>query len=247
MDKSPYGQPVGPSIPSEPAAYAQTTTIKGKHITLKPLQAHHAESLWANLAFEAHPENRALFTYLPKPDPETYAEFEVLINEFITNPVREMFVIVSPQTGPDATDNAVGLVSYLDISTVNREVEIGWVLFALSLQRTIASTECIYLLMHHAFETLQPPYRRVVWHCHALNAASDRAARRLGFVYEGTLRKHRVVKGRNRDTNLFAVLDDEWEVVGGALKTWLDDANFVDGRQVRRLEDIREDIKTRLS
>ncbi|GAB7345784.1 hypothetical protein MBLNU457_4049t1 [Dothideomycetes sp. NU457] len=145
MDKSPYGQPVDPSIPSEPAAYTQKTTIIGKHITLRPLEAHHAPSLWSNLAFESHPENRALFTYLPKPDPQTYAEFKELINEFITNPSREMFALISPHASPKntttgtTTENVVGLVSYLDISPVNRELEIGWVLFAPSLQRTIAT------------------------------------------------------------------------------------------------------------
>ena len=242
MDKSTYGQPVGPSIPSEPAAFPHATTIQGKHISVKPLQSQHAKSLWTNLAFETNPTNRALFTYLPKADSQSYQEFEVLMNEFITNPIREAFAIVSPSTD-DAVDNVLGIITYLDISPVNRELEIGWVLFAPPLQRTIASTEVLYLLMRHVFETLQPSYRRVVWHCHSLNAASDRAARRLGFVYEGTLRKHRVVKGRSRDTNLFAVLDDEWEVVGGALKAWLDDANFENGRQIRRLEDIREEIK----
>jgi len=243
MDKSPHGQPIGPSVPSEPAAFPHATTIKGKHITLKPLQSQHAASLWTNLSFETNPSNRSLFTYLPKPDPQTFPEFEALINEFITNPIREAFAILSPSPNADTTDNVLGLITYLDISPSNRELEIGWVLFAPPLQRTIASTEVIYLLMRHAFETLQPAYRRVVWHCHALNAASDRAARRLGFVYEGTLRKHRVVKGRSRDTNLFAVLDDEWEVVGGAFEAWLDEANFEDRRQVRRLQDIRDEIK----
>jgi len=42
---------------------------------------------------------------------------------------------------------------------------------------------------------------------------------------------------------LFAVLDDEWEVVGGAFEAWLDEANFEDRRQVRRLQDIRDEIK----
>ena len=53
-------------------------------------------------------------------------------------------------------------------------------------------------------------YRRLEWKCDALNEASMRAARRFGFTYEGTFRQHMVVKGRNRDTAWFALLDRDW-------------------------------------
>ena len=64
--------------------------------------------------------------------------------------------------------------------------------------------------------------RRIEWKCDALNAASRRAALRLGFKFEGIFRKHVIVKGRNRDTAWYAMLDDEWPQVGTAQRAWLD-------------------------
>ena len=109
---------------------------------------------------------------------------------------------------------------------------------AQSLQRTRAATEALYLLMKHALDDLG--YRRLEWKCDAANARSMRAAERLGFLYEGTFRQHRIVKGRNRDTAWFSIIDAEWAAVRAALEAWLAPDNFdPDGDQLRRLQDIR--------
>ncbi len=83
-------------------------------------------------------------------------------------------------------------------------------------------------------------FRRYEWKCDAENLPSRRAALRLGFAYEGTFRNHMVVKGRNRDTAWFAILDRDWPALRAALRAWLDPSNFgADGRQARRLESFR--------
>ena len=64
--------------------------------------------------------------------------------------------------------------------------------------------------------------RRIEWKCDSLNAASRRAALRLGFEFEGIFRKHLIVKGRNRDTAWYSMLDDEWPAVSQALQAWLE-------------------------
>ena len=69
-------------------------------------------------------------------------------------------------------------------------------------------------------------YRRYEWKCNALNAPSMRAAERLGFTYEGTFRQHMIVKGRNRDTAWFSMLDGEWPARKPAFERWLAPANF---------------------
>ncbi len=62
------------------------------------------------------------------------------------------------------------------------------------------------------------------------------AAERFGFTYEGTFRKHSVVKGRNRDTAWYAMLDDDWPTIKRGFEAWLDPANFdADGGQLSRL------------
>ena len=99
-------------------------------------------------------------------------------------------------------------------------LEIGGIVYARALQRTPATTETTHLLLRHAFDDLG--YRRVEWKCDSLNEPSRRAARRLGFTYEGRFRRHVVVKGRNRDTDWFAIVADDWPAIRAAHETWLD-------------------------
>jgi RimJ/RimL family protein N-acetyltransferase len=129
-----------------------------------------------------------------------------------------------------ASGAAAGMAGYMNIVPANGSIEIGHIWFAPSLQKSRAASEAIYLLARHAFEELG--YRRLEWKCDALNAPSMRAARRFGFTYEGTFRQHMVVKGRNRDTAWFALLDRDWPLQRAAFERWLADDNFdQDGRQ----------------
>lgn len=82
--------------------------------------------------------------------------------------------------------------------------------------------------------------RRLEWKCNALNARSRRAAARFGFTYEGTFRQDQVVKGRNRDTAWFSIVDGEWPAVRDGFAAWLAPENFdADGRQRRGLAELR--------
>jgi RimJ/RimL family protein N-acetyltransferase len=117
-------------------------------------------------------------------------------------------------------------------------IEIGNVWFGAALQRTPQATEAIFLLVAYAFDVLG--HRRLEWKCDAANARSRAAAARFGFTYEGTFRQHMVVKGRNRDTAWFALLDHEWPAVRAAFVAWLAPANFdADGAQRRTLAQER--------
>ena len=115
-----------------------------------------------------------------------------------------------------------------------RVIEVGNILLSPALQRTPLATEAQYLLARHAFETLR--YRRYEWKCNAFNAPSHRAALRYGFVLEGILRQHMIVKGRSRDTTYFSMLDGEWPARKAAFERWLAPENFDrDGRQKTKL------------
>jgi hypothetical protein len=125
---------------------------------------------------------------------------------------------------------AEGIASFTRIDRATGQVEIAGVLFSRRLQRTRAATEPVHLTMRYAFDQLG--YRRFEWKCDSLNEPSRRAARRLGFRYEGRFRQHMVTKGRNRDTDWFSVTDSEWPGVRAAHQIWLDPGNFdADGRQ----------------
>jgi hypothetical protein len=86
--------------------------------------------------------------------------------------------------------------------------------------------------------------RRFEWKCNALNAGSRNAASRLGFSYEGTFFQHSVVKGRNRDTAWFSILDSDWPAVRANFEMWLDPSNFeANGRQKISLGDLNRGLK----
>jgi hypothetical protein len=99
-----------------------------------------------------------------------------------------------------------------------------------------SATEAMYLMMKRAFGL---GYRRYEWKCDALNAASRRAAQRLGLSFEGIFRQATVYKDRNRDTAWYAAIDSEWPRLEEAFLTWLDPSNFDgNGKQRTRLTDL---------
>ena len=53
-----------------------------------------------------------------------------------------------------------------------------------------------------------------------------------------------IIKGENRDTAWYSVIDGEWPALKQAYQEWLDPANFdADGKQKRRLEEIRAAVR----
>lgn len=124
----------------------------------------------------------------------------------------------------NASRKAVGCAAYMRIEPTHRVIEVGSILYTSRLQRTYGATEAMYLMARHVFEDLG--YRRYEWKCDALNAPSRTAALRLGFTFEGIFRQHMIIKGRNRDTAWFSMLDSEWPARKAAFERWLDPSNF---------------------
>jgi len=136
-----------------------------------------------------------------------------------------------------ATGRPLGLASYLRIEPAVGVIEVGHIHYAPALQRSVAATEAMALMMCRVFDELG--YRRYEWKCDALNAPSRRAAERLGFRFEGVFRQATITKGRNRDTAWYAIIDRDWPDIRTAFERWLDPANFDgDGRQRRRLGEL---------
>lgn len=113
----------------------------------------------------------------------------------------------------------VGMVGFLNIISDMRRLELGHIWYSLDAQRSNVNTECIYLMLCEAFDRLK--YRRVEWKCDSLNKRSRLAAIRLGFQFEGIFKQHMIVKGRNRDTAWYSLLDNEWTDVKKNMETWL--------------------------
>ena len=113
----------------------------------------------------------------------------------------------------------VGIVSFLNIASDMQRMELGHIWYSLDVQRSNVNTEAIYLMLCEAFDRLK--YRRVEWKCDSLNERSRSAAIRLGFQFEGIFRQHMIVKGRNRDTAWYSLLDNEWVDVKKNMQVWL--------------------------
>lgn len=130
------------------------------------------------------------------------------------------------------------MCSFLRLDPAFGVIEIGHIWFSPILQRTPIATEAIYLMQKLALGDLG--YRRLEWKCDNANDRSKRAAERFGFRFEGVFRQHRIVKGNNRDTAWFSMLDSEWPANQRALEAWLSADNFdADGRQLRSLRECR--------
>ena len=132
---------------------------------------------------------------------------------------------------------AAGIVTLMEIRPAMQVIEMGNIVYSPALQRTPAATEAQYLAAAYVFDTLR--YRRYEWKCNDLNAPSRRAALRLGFTYEGIFRQHMIIKGRNRDTAWYSMLDTEWPNRKARFEAWLSDENFdAAGRQMRSLSEM---------
>jgi RimJ/RimL family protein N-acetyltransferase len=109
-----------------------------------------------------------------------------------------------------ATGTPIGASAYTANMPEDLRVEIGSVWYGPIAQGTGHVREAVGLLLERAFAL---GYRRVAWKCDALNERSRRSALSYGFTLEGIQRSEMIMKGRNRDTAWFAVLDREWPAV----------------------------------
>jgi RimJ/RimL family protein N-acetyltransferase len=101
----------------------------------------------------------------------------------------------------------VGVTNYMNNVPGHLKVELGNIWYSPIVQRTKVNLEATYLMLSHMFGL---GYRRIEWKCDANNERSRRAATRMGFRFEGIQQSHLIVKGRNRDTAWFRILDHEW-------------------------------------
>jgi len=205
-------------------------TFLGRHCRLEPVsRERHGARLYA--AYMEAPDDRD-WTYLFHERPTTLPRFESYLAELEQSEDPLHFSIIET-----ATSWPAGTAALMRIEPRHGSIEVGSIAFAPRLQRTVAATESMYLLMRLAFEL---GYRRYEWKCDSLNAPSRAAAERYGFRFEGIFRSAVVYKGRNRDTAWYSITAAEWPAVRGALEAWLDPKNFDgSGRQQRSLRELR--------
>lgn len=210
-----------------PPAAPDGRVLEGHHVRLERMEADtHAGDL--HRACSGHD---ALWTYLPYGPFPSAAGYHRWAKDTATGTDPLFYALRDRATG-----HCGGVASYLRITPAAGSIEVGHICLSPEIARSRVATEGLFLMMDHAFGL---GYRRYEWKCDALNLPSRRAAQRLGFSYEGTFRQMSVVKGRNRDTAWFSVIDTEWGALREAYAAWLSPNNFDGrGRQRERLSDL---------
>jgi RimJ/RimL family protein N-acetyltransferase len=210
-----------------PARRPGRPVLTGHWCRLEPLEVEaHADELTPHAV---DPAARESWAYMPDGPFDTAADYRAHLARQAASDDPLFFAV----RDGDAGRAARGVAALMSIVPDHGRIEIGNIWFAPALQRTRAASEAVMLLAIHAFDL---GYRRLEWKCNAANAGSRRAALRFGFAFEGIHRRHMAVKGRNRDTAWYSIVQEEWPAVRAAYEAWRDPANFdAQGRQKTRL------------
>lgn len=224
--------PIAPQLPAEVLARRTQLPLKpdpvtldgGRYMRLEPLDlSRHLDALYAVSngnalkigirEIDAYDSDERIWRYMgggPFASPEALGAW---LRTQIEAPNGLPLCVIDL-----TTDHPVGVANYMTNMPEHLKIELGSIWYSPLVQRTNINSEATYRMLAHAFRL---GYRRVEWKCDALNERSRRAALRIGFKFEGIQEAHYIVKGRNRDTAWFRILDHEWEHVKERLEIML--------------------------
>jgi RimJ/RimL family protein N-acetyltransferase len=193
--------------------------LEGRYCRLEPLDPkRHGDDLFAaSMAPGAEDRFRFLFE-----SPQERAGFDAWMQRAAAADDPFCYAVIDAATG-----RAEGRQSLMRITPEHGVIEIGGILWGPAIARTRVATEALFVFARHAFDTLG--YRRFEWKCNNRNEPSKRAAHRFGFKFEGIFRQHMVIKGENRDTAWFSMVDAEWPSIRAGYERWLAPENFDGG------------------
>jgi RimJ/RimL family protein N-acetyltransferase len=179
----------------------QPVTLTGKLVRLEPLRVEHAGEL---LEIAQDPD---IWTYMPVDPSVSLAAMQRWLDGALRN--QEAGIDLPFIIRDRASGRALGSTRYLNITPHDRGLEIGSTWLCASARRTGVNTECKYLLLRHAFETLGAI--RVQLKTDSRNLRSQRAIERIGGVREGVLRNHMILPdGYYRDSVYYSIIEREW-------------------------------------
>ena len=218
----------------QPRPRPERKVIDGRYARLEPLSAaKHGDGLYEASSVA---DIGGRFAWLPDYPPQTRADFQPWLDRVEASEDPLFFTVIDKASGKVA-----GRQTLMRIDAAYGVIEIGNIYWGPLISRKPAATEAQFLFMKYIFDELG--YRRYEWKCNNRNEPSKRAAERFGFKFEGIFRQHLIVKGENRDTAWYSIIDKEWPALRKAYEAWLDPANFDgEGRQKRRLEDFRAEF-----
>ena len=211
----------------QPAKSAPPSVVlEGRYVRLEPITKQHATEIFEVSTMAGGAER---YRWLFSEAPASVAEVEERIEQSNAGPDRCVAII------DKVSGKALGQQSWMRIFPHNGSIEIGGVYWGLPMARTPLATEALFLFARHAFDDLG--YRRFEWKCNNRNEPSKAAAQRFGFQFEGVFRQDMIIKGENRDTAWFSIIDSEWPALRAEYERWLAPDNFdAAGGQKSRLE-----------
>jgi RimJ/RimL family protein N-acetyltransferase len=217
---------LGPKLAWTPAKPLRREVIQGRYVRLEPVDpSRHASDLF-ELSHGARGDP-AIWIYMGYGPFADLAAFKAWLAERAASSDPLFYALID-----EASGKAAGMASFLRIVPTDGVIETGHIWFTPVLQDTRQATEAIFLMGKCAFDTLGN--RRFEWKCNARNTPSRRAAARFGFTFEGIFREHMIVKGRNRDTAWYSIIDRDWPAIKAAFESWLDPVNFDAAGQQRK-------------
>lgn len=215
-----------------PCPRPERVELDGLYVRLEPLNAaRHGKQLFGAATLE---DADARFRYLPEKPPVSLAEFAPWLDQAEHSEDPLYFAVIDKRT-----NTVEGRQTLMRIDAANGVIETGHIYWGGRISRTPVTTEAFYLFARYVFDDLG--YRRFEWKCNNANEPSKRAAERFGMMAEGVFRQAAVVKGENRDTAWYSLLDREWPAMRSAFQRWLDPSNFdKHGKQIKRLQAYKE-------
>jgi RimJ/RimL family protein N-acetyltransferase len=230
-DLSMLATPLPPQLPADVLARCESlplkpapVTLAGQYVRLEPLVvARDAPSLFevsngnpitlGERSVDAYDADSLIWRYMFDGPFENIEDFRAGLPTHVDAANGLCLCVFDLASG-----RQVGVTNFMNNSPAHLKIELGGIWYSPVVQRTQANTEATYLMLTHAFDL---GYRRLEWKCHAHNERSRRAALRMGFKFEGIQESHMIVKGRNRDTAWFRLLEAEWPEVKEKLEALL--------------------------
>ena len=210
-------QKLGAPIKFKKAKLPSRKNFRGQYVVLEPIIiSRHSKDLYNNFLRD---KKNIIWEYLPYGPFKSYGSFKKWLKSFCLNKDPFFYAIYSKRHR-----QYCGMASYLRITPEHASIEVGHINYSPILQNTVEGTEVMYLMMKNAFEVLGN--RRYEWKCNNLNSASKKAAKRLGFKFEGVFRQMFIFKGRNRDSAWFSIIDKEWKRHKKKYLSFLKRSNF---------------------
>jgi RimJ/RimL family protein N-acetyltransferase len=187
--------------------------LTGKHVRLEPMTDEHVPGL-AEIGV-----GQTFWDFMLYGNMNSVDDMHDWVQDILSRAKKGTdlpFVVIHLASG-----RVAGATRYLNIVPKDRGLEIGGTWYGPEFQRTPVNTECKYLLLQHAFETLG--CIRVQLKTDLRNERSQKAIERLGAIKEGVLRNHMILPdGRYRHSVFYSILDTEWPEVKKRLEAMME-------------------------